>query len=427
MPRFAHIVGWGKYVPERVLTNHDLELMVDTSDEWIRTRTGIVERRIASPRESTSSMSIHAARDALVMAGIDPLRLDLIIVATATPDYIFPSTACLVQDALGATRAAAYDLSAACSGFIYALSAARDAILAGSVDNVLVVGAETFSRIVNWQDRNTCVLFGDGAGAVLLAGSDLPGGVLATSLGADGSGANLLIVPAGGSKQPASSETVRQGLHTIQMNGREVFRFATRVMERAAKEVAEQANVPIDHIEMIIPHQANGRIIDSASKALKLPADRVYSNLERYGNTSAASIPLALCEAIEEGRVHSGDHVVLVGFGGGLTWGAALIEWDVPLPIVPTSRLKVIWMSLRYQWARVESFFRRAWRWLEGLTKTSTGHTRTLWFRARDEIDRAGNGLGKAGRDVAARAGLARPPKEEVPEADEHPAPPPGE
>ena len=412
MPKFAHIIGWGKYVPQTILTNKELESLVDTTDEWIRTRTGIEERHIASPKESTSTMAVLAAQQALAIADVDPLRLGLIIVATSTPDYIFPSTACLVQDALGATHAAAYDLSAACSGFVYGLSTAQNAIVAGACRYALVIGAETFSRILNWHDRNTCVLFGDGAGAVVLAASDLPGGILACSLGADGSGADLLIVPAGGSRHPATSETVAQDLHTVQMKGREVFRFATRVMERASRQVAEKAAVSMQDIELVIPHQANGRIIESAAKSLKLPEDRIYSNLQRYGNTSAASIPLALCDAIDEGRVHKGDHLILVGFGAGLTWGATLVHWDADLPRVPISRLKRMWLALRYRWARVESFFRRRWRQLDGLTRTSTGHTRSLWSKARDEIGKANDGLEKAGRDVAAKAGLSQPAQE---------------
>ena len=400
MQKFAHIIGWGKYLPETVLTNRDLEEMVDTSDEWIRTRTGIQERRIASPAESTSTLAIKAARRALATANFDPLKLDLIIVATATPDYFFPSTASLVQDALGATHAAAFDLSAACSGFIYGLSLARDSIVGGTNRYVLVIGAEVLSRVTNWHDRNTCVLFGDGAGAALVAASDMPGGILTTSLGSDGSGAELLIIPGGGSRNPASQETITDNLHTIHMKGREVFRFATRVMARAAKEVAKEANVRIEDIALFIPHQANQRIIEVASKSLKLNGDRVYSNLQRYGNTSTASIPIALCEAIEEERIHPGDHVVLVGFGGGLTWGAALIQWEVSIPLTPFPRWKRVWLSLRYRWARVESFFRRTWRWMEGLTETPTGHTRILWFTAKDSIGKAEDESGKARKEI---------------------------
>jgi len=400
MQKFAHIIGWGKYVPETVLTNRDLEEMVDTSDEWIRTRTGIQERRIASLAESTSTLAVEAARQALATAGIDSLKLDLIIVATATPDYFFPSTASLVQDALGATHAAAFDLSAACSGFIYGLSLARDSIVAGTNRYVLVIGSEVLSRVTNWHDRNTCVLFGDGAGAALVAASEMPGGILATSLGSDGSGAELLIIPGGGSRNPASQETITNNLHTIQMKGREVFRFATRVMGRAAKEVAQQANVRIEDVELFVPHQANARIIEAASKSLKLSSDRVYSNLQRYGNTSTASIPIALCEAIEEERIHPGDHVILVGFGGGLTWGAALIQWEASIPLTPLPRWKHVWLSLRYRWARVESFFRRAWRWMEGLTKTPMGHSRVPGFTPKDGTSKTKGEIGKAGQEM---------------------------
>lgn len=428
MPNFAHVIGWGKYMPEKILTNQDLEKMVDTSDDWIRTRTGIEERRIVTEPESTATLAINAARQALAVANIDPLKLDMIIVATVTPDHFFPSTACLVQEALGAAHAAAFDLSAACSGFIYGLSLARDSIMNGTNRYILVIGAETLSRIVNWQDRNTCVVFGDGAGAVLLAASEMPGGILATSLGADGSGGELLIVPAGGSRQPASHETVDQNLHTIQMNGREVFRFATRVMAKASKEVIQQANIKIEDVELFLPHQANSRIIEAASKSLKVEDDRVYSNLQRYGNTSAASIPIALCEAIEENRVKPGDHLVMVGFGGGLTWGAALLQWEVSIPLTPLSRWKRIWFSLRYRWAKVESFFRRAWRWMEGLTKSPMGHTQFLWFNAKNGIskarkagkdvaERANNGIEKAGKDVITKTGLIGTKDEEKDES----------
>jgi len=420
MPRFAHIVGWGKYLPQTILTNADLEKIVDTSDEWIRTRTGIEARRIAAHDESTSTLAINAARQALAVANVDPLKLDLIIVATATPDYFFPSTACLVQDELGAAHAGAYDLSAACSGFIYGLSMARDSIVAGSSRYVLVIGAETFSRVIDWQDRDTCVLFGDGAGAVLLAASEIPGGVLATALGADGSGAELLIIPGGGSRNPASLETIAQNLHTVRMNGREVFRFATRVMTRASKQVADAAHVSLEEIELIIPHQANSRIIESAAKSLKFADSKVYSNLSRYGNTSAASIPIALCEAIEENRIHPGDHLILVGFGGGLTWGAALVQWEVSIPLTPLPWWRRFWLGLRYRWARVESFFRRAWRWIEGLPRTPMGQTQFLWFKAKDGIRKAGEEIGKtrkgmvekaekAGKDITKKAGFSHP------------------
>ncbi len=362
MARYAQIVGWGMYVPSEILTNDDLASMVDTSDDWIRARTGIVERRIAAPKETTATMSIRAAQAALRVANANPARLDLIIVATATPDYLFPATACLVQNALGATRAGAFDLSAGCTGFVYALAVGSQMIISGAYDQVLVIGAETLSRIINWTDRNTCVLFGDGAGAVLLQASDVPGGVLSAVLGADGSGGDLLMLPAGGSRHPASAETVAQELHYIHMNGPEVFRFATRVTAKAARQALAEANVNLEDISLFIPHQANGRIIHSAAKSLKLPPEKVFVNLDHYGNTSSASVPIALCEAIEQGRVKRDDHLVIVGFGAGLTWAAAVVKWSMPLPIPQPSRWRIAWRLARYRWAAIRSYLRRLGR-----------------------------------------------------------------
>jgi len=360
--RHAQIVGWGKYVPRQVLTNDDLAKMVDTSDDWIRARTGIVERRIAEPGETTSTMSIKAAQAALQVADVAPERLDLIIVTTITPDYLFPATACLVQDALGARRAGAFDLLAGCSGFVYGLGVGSQLIISGAYENVLVIGAETLSRIMDWTDRNTCVLFGDGAGALLLQASDAPGGVLSFTLGADGSGGDLLILPGGGSRHPASAETVAQKLHYARMNGREVFRFATRIMGRAAKEAIRAARLKIDDIDLFIPHQANMRIIQSAAKQLKLPMDKVFVNLDRYGNTSCASIPIAVCEAIEEERIKPGDHLVLVSFGAGLTWAAAVVQWHVPLPAPRLPWWKRLLRRVGYRWAWLVSGLRRTYR-----------------------------------------------------------------
>jgi 3-oxoacyl-[acyl-carrier-protein] synthase-3 len=362
LKRYAQIVGWGKYVPSQVLTNDDLAKMVDTSDDWIRTRTGIVERRIADPRETTSTMSIKAARAALQVADVTPERLDLIIVTTATPDYLFPATACLVQDALGARQAGAFDLLAGCSGFVYGLGVGSQLIISGAYENVLVIGAETLSRIMDWTDRNTCVLFGDGAGALLLQASDTPGGVLSFTLGADGSGGDLLMLPGGGSRHPASAETVAQRLHYVRMNGREVFRFATRIMGQAAKEAIIAAGLKIDDVDLFIPHQANIRIIQSAAKQLKLPMDKVFVNLERYGNTSCASIPIAFCEAIEEERIKPGDHLVLVSFGAGLTWAAVVVQWHVPLPLPRLSWWKRLLRRVGYRWAWLVSRLRRTYR-----------------------------------------------------------------
>jgi 3-oxoacyl-[acyl-carrier-protein] synthase-3 len=359
-----HVTGWGKFVPPRVLTNDDLAEMVDTSDEWIRTRTGIGERRIASDGETTSSMALHAARQALDVAGLKPSQLDLVIVATVTPDYVFPSTACLVQDALGAAHAAAFDLSAGCTGFVYGLSVAADLISAGTYENALVIGAETLSRIVDWSDRETCVLFGDGAGAVILQANGADGGLLSTVLGSDGSGGKLLYVPAGGSREPASHRTVGERLHYVKMRGREVFRFAVRTMPAATRQVLGQANLTLSDLKLVIPHQANQRIIEASARSLKLPPETVFSNLERYGNTSAASIPIALCEAAEEGLIEQDDLVVCVGFGAGLTWGAAALRWSMPLPPEPPSRRERIWRELRYFYATLRSLVRRFLRWL---------------------------------------------------------------
>ncbi len=361
MTRHAHIVGWGKYVPRRVLTNDDLSQMVDTSDEWIRTRTGVIQRRLAEDDETTATMAVQAAQQALEVARLNPAQLELIIVATVTPDHVFPATACLVQDALGAAHAAAFDLSAGCAGFIYGLSIAADLLAAGSYQIALVIGAETLSRIVDWTDRETCVLFGDGAGAVILQAGENEGGVLASVLGADGSGSGLLRLPAGGSKIPASERTVAERLHFVEMKGREVYRFAVRVMSAATREVLDKARLSLADLNLLIPHQANQRIIEAVGKSLDLAAETVYSNLARYGNTSAASIPIALCEAVEEGRLQPGHLVVTVGVGAGMTWGAAAIRWTRPLPR-PLSRWRRLLRRLRYGLAGLRSRLRRIWR-----------------------------------------------------------------
>ena len=359
MERYSRIVGWGMYVPPRVITNDDLAKIVDTSDEWIRTRTGIRERHIVDkPSETTATLAARAARAALDKAGLPASALDMIILSTSSPEHIFPATACIVQDAIGATNAGAFDLSAACSGFVYGLAMAHGLIVSGQAETVMVIGAETLSRLVDWSDRNTCVLFGDGAGAVILQASDQPGGVLASVLGADGSGAYLLSLPAGGSRLPASVETVRNGDHYIKMDGKAVFRFATRVMAEATRQVVERAGLTLDDVELIVPHQANIRIIESSVvRQLKFPREKVFINLDRYGNTSTASIPIALVEAVEAGRVQPGDHIVLVGFGAGLTWAAALIEWGMPLPPLPWYRR--LWNAVRYPLARVRFTYRR--------------------------------------------------------------------
>lgn len=346
-------------VPERVLSNGDLAALVDTSDEWIRQRTGIVERRIAAQGETTFTLSLKAAQAALEVANLDPAQLDLIIVGTVTPDHSFPATACLLQDALGAEQAAAFDLSAGCSGFVYGLSVAADLLAAGRYGSALVIGAETLSRITDWTDRTTCVLFGDGAGAVVLQGSDRPGGVLSSALGADGSGGELLILPAGGSAQPATVESVAGRQHYIKMQGRPVFRFATRVMADATRKVLERAGLTVSDVSLFVPHQANDRILQSAAKGLGVPTDQLFSNLARYGNTSSASVPIALCEAIQQGLVKRDDVIVCVGFGAGLTWAAAAIRWSMPLPVPVPPRRMTFWRLIRYRWARIRSRWRR--------------------------------------------------------------------
>jgi 3-oxoacyl-[acyl-carrier-protein] synthase-3 len=324
----ARIVGTGSYVPTRVLTNADLEKMVDTSDEWIQTRTGIQTRHIAAEHEATSDLALHAARKALEAAALDPADLDMILVATITPDMVFPSTACLLQDRLGAKRAGALDIEAACSGFIYGLAVADGLLRVGSIRTVLVIGAEVLSRIVNWGDRNTCVLFGDGAGAAVLRASEGERGILATTLRSDGSKGPILIMPGGGSRHPCSTAVVEQKMATIQMAaGNEVFKLAVRAMEDASLEVLKQAGVDIKEINLVITHQANLRIITALGQRLGLPEDRVFHNIRRVGNTSAASIPIALDEAVRAGRVAEGDLLLFAAFGGGLTWGAALIRW----------------------------------------------------------------------------------------------------
>lgn len=330
MPEYKHragIAGIGCYVPERILSNYDLQQMVDTSDEWIRARTGIKERRIAPENENTSDLAVKAAQAAMADAGVKPEELELIIVATATPDMLFPATACLVQDRLGAKKAGAFDLEAGCTGFIYALSVASQFVAGGMMENVLVIGAETLSRLVNWQDRSTCVLFGDGAGAVVVRPAFGESGILATVLGSEGSGGKYLSLPAGAARMPASHDTVERGLHFIHMNGREVFKFAVRVMGEAATKVLAKAGLEKSDIDLLIPHQANIRIIESAAKRLRLSMEKVVVNVDKYGNTSSASIPIALYEAVKRGRVKDGDNVLLVGFGAGLTWAAAAVKW----------------------------------------------------------------------------------------------------
>ncbi|HUS85331.1 MAG TPA: beta-ketoacyl-ACP synthase III [Anaerolineales bacterium] len=365
MTRFAHVTGWGMATPDRILTNDDLAKMVDTSDDWILSRTGISERRIAEKGESTATLATDAALRALETTDLNAADIDLIIVSTSTPEYIFPSTACIVQDQIGASRAGAFDLSAACTGFIYAVNMAAQAIRSGSIENAIVIGAETLSRFTNWEDRDTCVLFGDGAGAFVLQASDRPGGVLNCVMRSDGSGESLLSLPAGGSKLPATHETVDKKQHTIQMNGREVFRFATRVMASATREAVSLTGWDLDDVNWVIPHQANMRIIEAAARGLRMPLEKFVINLSRYGNTSTASIPIAACEALQSGRIQDGDQLVLVGFGAGLTWGAMTLDWVVPERKISRAvrRRRAIIVLL----ARMRSFVRRLLRKVEGL------------------------------------------------------------
>ncbi len=331
MTRHAAIVGIGSYLPERRLTNTDLEAMVDTSDEWIVTRTGISERRLAGPDEATSDLGVVAARRALESAAIGPGSIDLLVVGTSSPDHIFPSTAALMQDKLG-LACAAFDVMAACTSFIHALYTAASAIESGRATRALVVGADALTRHVDFTDRGTCVLFGDGAGAVVLEASDTPG-VESIVLGTDGSGADLLKIPAGGSALPATEERCREGLQFVQMNGNEVFKFAVRVIPAATTQALTASGHAVAELAWLIPHQANQRIIATVADRLGMPEERVFSNVATTGNTSAASIPLALDDLYTSGRLALGDVLALVGFGAGLTWGAAIVRWVLPTPV----------------------------------------------------------------------------------------------
>lgn len=328
MARYAAITGTGSYVPDKILTNFALEKMLDTSDEWIRQRTGIVERRIADEDMATSDLGIPAARQAIKMAEIDPLDIDMIIVGTVTPDALFPSTACYVQKGIGAKKAVAFDLSAACAGFIYGLDLADGMIKSGRYDTILVIGGEIFNKILDWTDRGTCVLFGDGAGAAILQGTDEPKGILSSYIGSDGdySDVNLLGMPAGGSRMPPSHETIDQKLHTIKMRGREVFKLGVRIMPEAAQHALNLAGLTVDDIDLLIPHQANMRIIEAVGDRLGIPREKVFVNVDKYGNTSAATTIIALDEAIREERAKPGDLVLMVTFGAGLTWGSTVIR-----------------------------------------------------------------------------------------------------
>jgi 3-oxoacyl-[acyl-carrier-protein] synthase III len=323
----AHLTGWGRYAPAQVLTNRDLERIVDTNDEWIVQRTGIRERRVAAAHETTASMAAVAGLRAIRTAGIEPDDIDLILLATLTPDYWMPSTAALVKEAIGNTKAAAMDVAAACSGFVYAYATGQAYIESGMAKHVLVIGAELLTRFLDYTDRSTCILFGDGAGAVVLSAADGPGGGLGIEMTTEPQGAYMIWLPAGGAKSPPSAETIGRGEHYIRMEGRETYRFATRTLATTALASIEKAGLAPSDIDLFIPHQANIRIIEAVAKGLDLPMERMYVNLDRYGNTSAASVPIALAEAVNEGRVGIGDHIVIVAFGAGFTSGAVTIEW----------------------------------------------------------------------------------------------------
>ena len=326
-PRRAHITGWGHYAPAQVLTNRDLERMVDTSDEWIVSRTGIRERRVAAANETTASMAAVAGRRAIAVAGLEPDDIDLILLATLSPDYWMPSTASLVKEAIGNTRAPAMDVAAACSGFVYAFSTAQAYIASGMARHVLVIGAELLTRFLDYTDRGTCILFGDGAGAVVLSASEEPGGALGIELTTEPQGAYMIWIPAGGSKSPPSPGTISRREHFMRMEGRETYRFATKTLASTALTAIARAGLTAADIDLFIPHQANIRIIESVAKGLELPMSKMFVNVDRYGNTSAASIPIALSEAVGSGRIKVGDHVVIVAFGAGFTSGAVAIEW----------------------------------------------------------------------------------------------------
>jgi 3-oxoacyl-[acyl-carrier-protein] synthase-3 len=343
------------------MTNNDLAAIVETDDEWIHSRTGIRERRIASEDESTATLGYKAAQRALEVADILPTDINMIIVATSTPENVFPSTASLIQDWLGASNAGAFDLSAACSGFVYALNMAADSIKSGSIQTAVVIGAETMSRVLDWQDRSTCILFGDGSGAVVLQASEQPGGILSSVLRSDGAGADLLAIPTHNNRDLNGHKV--QKMH---MAGREVFKFATRVVSESIREAVDLAGLQMSDIDLIVPHQANQRILESAAKKLGLDMEMFVSNLDRYGNTSAASIPIALCEAVENGRVHDKDNLVFVGFGGGLTWASMVLQWGQP-EREQVGTLKRQRRQLAYTAARWRNQVRR---WQRSVTQT---------------------------------------------------------
>lgn len=363
---YAHIVGWGKYLPGKPVTNPELAARggIELDDAWLRSRTGIQQRYFAEEKESTSSLATRAARVALEMADLDADQLDLIIVGTNSPDNLFPATACRVQDALGATRAGAFDLSAGCPGFLYALVTGSQFIRSGAMKHVLVIGAECISRMVNLKDKSTCAFFGDGAGAVVLTARDDPGGVLGFALGADGSGAELLILPAGGSRMPLTQRVLDEGHNFGHMDGPALYRFGTKALAQAVTESLRAAGVSLDDIDLFVPHQSNARLIQQVSAALKIPEEKVLVNIDRYANTSAAALPLGLCDAVEAGRLKPGDHVVLGTYGAGLTWAGAVVQWAVPTPVKPLPQWRRIFHGVRALGGRQRTLLRRLGHWL---------------------------------------------------------------
>lgn len=391
--QYAHIVGWGMAVPEGVLTNDDLAAIVETSDEWITARTGIHERRIAGERETTATLGLKAAQRALEIADILPADLDLIIVATSTPENVFPSTASLIQAWLGAGKAGAFDLSAACSGFVYAVQMASQNIRGGGAQTALVIGSETMSRVLDWTDRGTAILFGDGAGAVVLRGSDQPGGVLSAVLRSDGTGGDMLGLPSIGSIDISTIDMLPNArkLHKMHMNGGEVFKFATRVIGEVIHQSLEQAHLTMDDIALIVPHQANMRIIQAAARQLKVDESLFACNMDRYGNTSAASIPLALCEAVQQGRVQPGDNIVFVGFGGGLTWASMVVKWGAPDTDVRTSarfnrQRRIVGYAIAYWHTRISYTSRQLLRMFQRI-RPKNGRIARLRQRIEDSTE----------------------------------------
>jgi 3-oxoacyl-[acyl-carrier-protein] synthase-3 len=365
----AHIIGWGKYLPSQVVTNAELAQTAGIDAEWVKTRTGIEQRHVADPQQASADMAARAARDALQVADVPPSRLDLIIAATNTPDYWFPATACLVQDALGAERAGAFDLAAGCSGFLYALVVAERFIRSGAYRNILVVGVETVSRILDWRNP-LCAYFGDGAGAVVLTAGEQPGGLLSFALSSDGSGGDLLILPGGGTRHGITPQVLEQGLQYGRMDGRAVYRYGLRAMVRMGQQALRQARLTIDNIDLFIPHQTNLQLIQQVAQRLHVPSEKVFVNVARYANISSAAIPVSLCDALEAGRIQPGHRLLITAFGGGLTSAGVVWQWSQPLPLKPLPFFKRFWHALWDAQAAFRSRLFRLEHRLNALTPT---------------------------------------------------------